>query len=678
MANAEILEANSLRAFVQHGFNPVKISGRTQAIGQCPFCDKPDKFYVNIKVKKWDCKSCSKNGGFQTWLREIWEFSKTHFKGRIARDLVKDRGLDIITLKRAGIGYNPHKSAYILPIWDVQGERLHNLRIYKNKKLIGTADCNTGLYGWEQITPVKTSIWLCEGHWDALAMREALHKAGRDTELALAVPGANIFKAEWTGFLKDCNVNVLYDNDLAGKEGTIKVYNNLKGVCKKLNLIHWKTTDKEGKDIRDLWLETKKDKKKFFRKIVTSLKEDPQISKEIKSKINVAQKKDFKWKGKGLTAEAARAGFTKWLNLVNPYVIDIVSALFIGNRLDGDPLWLFLVGESGSGKSELIMAFDDVQNTTAISTLTTKTLISGATFAGGGDPSLIPRLDGRILSIKDLTTMLAMNPNEQNLIWGQLRDAYDGKAAKPFGNGTFRIYESKFGMLVGTTPIIEVHLEGQSAVGERFLRWNLPIIKGLRAEEKILETAMRNTTQETQMKKDLSNTAKAILDHDFKDVPEVPKDIQKKILYLAQFTSRLRGTVIRDKYSKEVTYMPFREVGTRLSKQLLKFLISIGMFRQLKVVGMDEYSLIKHIAMSTISRKMAYIVRNVYRKPDNIWNKNELGKVLKLEGITAERTAEDLRLLDVFTRQGKKYGEKSWKFRDDVKDLINKCEVFKK
>jgi len=676
MAVAEILNSSTLKAFKQHGFRPKKTSGSSQAVGDCPFCGKSDKFFVNIKVKKWDCKSCLKNGGFQNWLKEIWEYSKKHFKGPIARSLVKEKTLDIITLKRAGMGYNPLISSYIIPIWEINGDKLHNLRIYRNDKLIGTSNCNSALYGWEQLDSVKTNIWLCEGHWDCLAMQEALNKSDRLTEIALAVPGAGTFKAEWTGFLQDCNINVLYDNDKAGFEGAIKVYNNLKGVCSKLNFIHWKSTHKDGFDIRDLWKKVKKDKHKFFRLINSSLKEQPQTNDEVETKITVSKRKEFKWKGKGLTPEKARAGFTKWLNLPNPYVIDILCATFIGNRLEGEPLWLFLVGQSGSGKSELIMSFDDVQNATSISSLTTKTLISGAVFAGGGDPSLIPRLDGRVVLMKDLTELFDTDMVSQGLIWGQLRNAYDGKAAKPYGNGTFRIYESKFGMIMGTTPIIEIKMEGMSAMGERCLRWNLPMIRGLEAEEAILRKAMSNTSKESQMRKELSNTAVAILDYDFKEIPKVPTIIQDKILYISQVIGRLRGTVFRDKYTKEINYMPFQELATRISKQLLKYITAIGMFRRLSIVGLEEYELIKHLALSSVQTKISYIVTNMYKKPGKIWTKDAVCNILRLSPITAERALEDLRLLNVLTRYGKRYGQKNWKFRPEIKQLISKSDLF--
>lgn len=676
MEKNEIFNSPSLKAFKQHGFKPNKISGRTQVIGQCPFCMKMDKFYVNIQAKKWDCKVCGKNGGFQTWLREIWEFSKKHFKGRIARELVKDRGLGILTLKRAGVGYNPHTMSYILPVWDVQGERIHNLRIYHNHKLLGTHSCSTGLYGWEQITPVKSNIWLCEGHWDALTIRESLHKTSKDTELALAVPGSNIFKSEWTGFLKDCNVNVVYDNDKAGREGCVKIYNNLKGICKKLNFLYWKSSDKEGKDIRDLWINLKKDKGKFYRKINTSLKEEPQITEDVETKITTPKKAEFKWKGKGLTPDEARARFTKWLLLPDPYVIDMLAATYIGNRLDGEPLWLFLVGQSGSGKSELIMAFDEVQNTTAISTLTTKTLISGANFAGGGDPSLIPRLDGRILCIKDLTTLLDMNPQEQKIIWGQLRDAYDGKAAKPFGNGTFRIYESRFGMLVGVTPTIEIHLEGQSALGERFLKWDLPPLRGLMAEEATIRKAMMNTTKEKQMKRELSEAAQAMLNYDFSEVPVIPTEISDKILYISQVAGRLRGTVNRDKYSREVTHTPFQEVATRISKQLLKYITSVAMFRRLDKVTMNEFNVIKHIVLSTANSKMLHTVKSIYNKKDKIWTRDALNKHISISGTTVERVAEDLRMLKILQREGGRYGQKNWILKKEIRSLIDRSEIF--
>lgn len=667
----------NLKAFRQHGFIPDGVSGTSQVYGNCVFCGKPGKFYVNIETKAWDCKTCSKKGGFQTWLKEIVSYTQTFFKGSIAQTLATNRGLEVATLKDAGAGYNPRTKAYILPVKDMNDEKYFDVRIYKNKRLLSTAGCKTALYNWQTLSKGYSSIWICEGEWDGLAMIEALSKMQRKEEIVLAVPGANTFKGEWVSSFQDMNVNVLYDNDQAGKDGCIKVYNLIQPVVKKLNFMHWRPTEAEGKDIRDVYTKLKNNLPGFFKHIRLKLNELPQDVDVSHIKVN-SNKNLFKFDGKGKTAEEVYTTYTHWLELTNTNVLDVLYGTMIANRLPGDPLWLFLVAPSGGTKSELIMSFDDVQNIMPISTLTPHTLISGATFAGGGDPSLIPRLDQKILTIKDLTNLLNMNQIQREEIFGQLRDAYDGKASKPFGNGLFRVYESKFGIVCGVTPAIELYTEGQTALGERFLRWSIKSPTTLEAERKIIMRAMHNTTQEELMREQLKNCAKETLNFDYKKPPKIDVSIEDRIMNLAQWTATLRGTINRDKYTREITHKPFKELATRLAKQYYKELLGIGMFRRIHTITDNEYDILRHLAISTIPTKMKEFIRIMYTGGrETGWSTRKLSDIIRLPQNTCERTAEDLKMLGALNKHNPNKLKSEWVLTDTLIEMTERARLWK-
>ena len=42
-------------------------------------------------------------------------------------------------------------------------------------------------------------------------------------------------------------------------------------------------------------------------------------------------------------------------------VIDIAFATYVGNKLDGDPLWTCIIGPPASGKTEIIASMDGIQ-----------------------------------------------------------------------------------------------------------------------------------------------------------------------------------------------------------------------------------------------------------------------------------------------------------------------------
>ena len=106
-------------------------------------------------------------------------------------------------------------------------------------------------------------------------------------------------------------------------------------------------------------------------------------------------------------------------------------ATVVAHNYPGDPVWLFLVGAPGSAKTEIIRTLR-TSKTYSLSSLTQHTLISGLKTKGD-DPSLLPKLDGKVLVIKDFTTVLSGRRDVRTEICGQLRDIYDGFCEKSFG-----------------------------------------------------------------------------------------------------------------------------------------------------------------------------------------------------------------------------------------------------
>jgi hypothetical protein len=65
-------QEKGLQPFLFHGVDLSKRvdggSGGNQAIGECPFCGKSDKFYVNCESGQWQCFSCALKGNVPSFL----------------------------------------------------------------------------------------------------------------------------------------------------------------------------------------------------------------------------------------------------------------------------------------------------------------------------------------------------------------------------------------------------------------------------------------------------------------------------------------------------------------------------------------------------------------------------------------------------------------------------------
>jgi len=270
-----------------------------------------------------------------------------------------------------------------------------------------------------------------------------------------------------------------------------------------------------------------------------------------------------------------------------------------------------------------------------------------------------------------------MNAMERDEIFAILRDAYDGKTEKEFGNGIIRSYESKFGIIAGVTPAIELYTEGSTALGERFLRFRIPIDLDLKSTRALMKRAMLNTSNEDIMRAELSAVANEALNYAFTKRPEVPDKIADKILGLAQWVAIMRGTIIRDRFTKEITHKPFMEIGTRLAKQFVKLLLGIGMFRHIQKLTLDEYAIIKNIALATAPSRLEEIVRWMCKRNKlSTYSPSEVSEAIGLPTETSKRMLENLAMLGVLRKTRISGIKTEWYMDETFLEIIQLTEIY--
>lgn len=660
-----------LKIFETHG---VEWSGSrgVEFYGYCPFSDKPDKFYVNSKTWLWDSKTAGMSGNISKFLEDITEEYKSSLDDPQRDQLSRHRKLPTSTFATWDVGWTGSHVA--IPVRDIDGHYV-DIRLYdlKKRQMRSTGGCHVGLLGAHLLkAKLNEPVYVSEGEWDGMAMAWLLKK-NKAPGIVVAVPGAGIFKKEWIKWFAGRRVHALYDHDEPGRKGEQTLATRIGSVTKAMTYAHWPEELPDGFDVRDwivygirkgtldLCLERlhKLFQKKPRRTGVTQVTDSGQ-------KIRLVGKANVEMERPDVVPTLADVHriYQKWLHLPNTDAVDVMLATALSQRMDGPPVWLFLVSPPGGAKTITMEGLVTYPSSYSTSSLTAHALISGANWQGQADPSLIPRLDGKVLLIKDFTTVLNLRDDEKEQIFGILRDAYDGTCGKIFGNGVERTYKSRFTIIAGVTPKIYELGSRHAALGERFLKFSMGDNLNHHEEDAIISRAIDNVDRDQEMKNELMSVASPFLQFGFEDLetPNLDSVTHNRIIKLAQFGARLRGTVSRDNYNGDMmTGRPFAEVGSRLGIQLAKLARALAVIRGKSAVGIDEYILVKKVMLDTISQRSEDIVRTMFHHAAHR-NGNgatrlsltaaEIAERTRYPMTTVRRIMDDLNLLNVIERNG--------------------------
>ena len=660
-----------LKSFSVHGVE-FRGSNETQAWGDCPFCGKT-KLYVNHKTRAWDCKTCGKEGGLNTFLAEMSIIYKEQMTRRASKRLAKDRGLKRSTLRAFCVGYDG-TSTYMIPIV-IEGKTLDIRRYKLGGKLMSTPGAHSPVV----IMPGKSKrSWLCEGEWDGMVVWEALQKNGLD-DTVVAVTGALQFPSKMAPMFQGKVVMNLFDYDETGPKGDAKVRRFLDGYAKKIYSLHWPKGTEFDWDVRDQY--------GLFEhngpKLITFLKKnsftDPLLVLETEKEGeegNITSVEELD--GQGLPRRRVLREYRKWLELPRIQPIDVMYGSVFANRLSGDPLWMFLVGPPGCGKTEQLMTLNEAPLIMTTTSLTSAALISGANFFGGGDPSLIPRLNGKALIIKDFTTILKMHYQQRDEIFGILRDAYDGRVEKWFGTGTHRMYESCFGILAGVTPAIEEYSAMFAVLGERFIKYRFPPVT-YAVECRIIRRALLNIAKEPELRAELMEISAETLNRpiDPSGPPEIDENAIQQIIGLARWVARLRAVVSREKYTGQVIYRPSHEMGTRLAKQLAKLGMGIALFHHRDKVVPKDMKAVVRVARDSAPDIAEEIVKQMYLRGKHRFSPTkEIAGWTFMTNQTTLKVLQDLNLLRIVDRQKGARMSSSWKLSSEILGIMEPLELY--
>lgn len=297
MPKLQSTHPDTLKPFMFHGVNLSWQDGDKQATGDCPFCGREGHFGVEIATSKFSCFLCGESGNSRSFIRRLWGQSDkdtTDYQtlAEVRKLLYPD------TVMHWGLAKSIITGDWLVPAYDAKG---HLSQLYRYVKtpdrmhLLATPTFKHGLCGVNLYDKSKSTICLCEGVWDAMALWEILgHAKLINTEeylgpttnpnrclLAdinvLAVPGCNVFLKAWSILFAGKVVNLMFDNDYprkhpktdkaidpAGLCGMRRVTRILKGSTKPPAEINWLRWGEggyspelpDGHDVRDSLCQT--------------------------------------------------------------------------------------------------------------------------------------------------------------------------------------------------------------------------------------------------------------------------------------------------------------------------------------------------------------------------------------------------------------------------------------
>ncbi len=592
---------HKLKPFTDHGVEFESQAG-DEYIGGCPFCHKEVHFYVNGATGQYMCHSCNESGNVIKFL--TWHAKQVHEATTPAdfKRLSKLRGLPVRALKRFKLGFDGER--WLLPCFSEKGT-VRDIRRWKppKGKVMSTTGCKTQLFGADRLAKPDAPVWLCEGEWDAIAIRELLRLAERKGDVVLGVPGAGVFKSHWARLLQGRHVRICYDNDGAGDNGSARAARELTGVASKIEFLCWPDSRPKGFDIRDYCVEMiEKDvlPKKALRRLKKLLKSEHRRDGAISQAMDSVEDAIIEVEPKDAPSfSKTMAVFEEWISMgqEEEYALRLMFAVALSGPIPGDPLWMFIVSPPGGGKTLLLASLGGSPKAIVCSTITPRALVSG--HKSKDDPSLLPRLDKRCLVWKDFTELLALHQADQDQVWATLRGAYDGYVMKVFGNGVRREYHVRFAMLAAVTPIIHGH--SKSTLGERFLKFQMQPGTAKNTAARIM-AAIANVALEDKMDSDLHKAAEEFLARrvEASVLPGVPMWVKDRVVALSQLIGLLRAQVDREQYGdRDVKYRPHSEVGTRLAKQLIKLGQMLAFVDDKPKIDGDVYRLMERVAFDT-------------------------------------------------------------------------------
>lgn len=508
----------------------------------------------------------------------------------------------------------------------------------------------------------KTPVYIVEGEKDVDRLR------GLGLVATCNPFGAGKWSADFNESLRRRNVVIIPDNDEAGREHAEGVARNLTGIAEEVRVLTLPGLQEHG-DVSD-WLDAGGNKRQLLRctKAATTWK------KRIR-KAGVSDGTHSQGVGgvdateaPGTHSQCVRGAkaltqfkrvpfpeclktFTRWLGPSIAQPLEAALAVIATNPLEGDPVWLMLIGASGAGKTEIVRSASEWPAVVFLSTLTRCSLITGWEADDQKELSLLPKLHEKTLVVKDYSTILSLPRDARAEILAQLRDAYDGESARSFGTGrdgnNMKRFRSRFNLLACCTSSIHHFYAAEAALGERFLKLEMPT----EGDAEAVTRALTNTNGEVKMRSQLRDAACGVLANANTKPPEVPKRAKTALRDMALFLAKARCPVHRG-CNRQIESIPQPESGTRVVKELVRLAGGVAMLWRRPIIDKHALEIAGAATWSSIPPNRRIVLSLLY--VEKHLSAKDIRERVKLSSGAIKYLLEDMEAIGLVEHEARK------------------------
>ncbi len=351
--------------------------------------------------------------------------------------------------------------------------------------------------------------------------------------------------------------------------------------------------------------------------------------------------------------------FQRWMGpSYDLTALDAALSAAAVQQLDGDPVWLLIVSGSGNAKTETVSALAGA-GAYVTSTITSEGALLSPTSkketskdATGG---LLRKIgDSGVLVIKDVTSILSMNPDSRAAVLAALREVYDGRWERNVGTdgGRTLTWGGRLVLVGAVTTAYDSAHSVIASMGDRFALVRVDSSVGRLAAGR---QALANVGREVQMRAELAEAAGEVLAQVDAGAAVLRDDTMAVLLAAADLVTLARTAVERD-HRGDVTEAHAPEAPTRFAKMLGQLV------RGCLAIGSDADAALTvalRVAGDSIPPQRLLVLADVVKHPCS--STAEVTKRVQRPRTTVDRVLQELHILgllhvdDTGDRGGRRY-----------------------